>query len=293
MPWLALDTPSLAVGILRRRTLDACPSVSVGEYHGGLRWAECLLAADGALTPDAYMRIADRGLAHGLGDWVFAGALHDDPAWRLPELRAYARQWECDHGLAERMRQLAHGFVVDAAREILDTDPDVVGFTTTFMQTVPSLAVARELKRRRPDVRTVFGGASCDGPMGHALHRNHRFVDAVVRGEGELARPALLEHVAAGTAPRDVPGLCWWDGERSVANPEPTGGVPPDLVPVPDYDDWFADLAASPVAEYLSPYLFVEGSRGCWWGEKHQCTFCGLNGSSIAFRSKPAERFWA
>ena len=33
-----------------------------------------------------------------------------------------------------------------------------------------------------------------------------------------------------------------------------------------------------------------ETSRGCWWGEKRQCTFCGLNGGSIAFRAKPQER---
>ncbi|MGW3145512.1 RiPP maturation radical SAM C-methyltransferase [Streptomyces sp. NPDC001177] len=40
------------------------------------------------------------------------------------------------------------------------------------------------------------------------------------------------------------------------------------------------------------PQLVVEGARGCWWGEKHHCTFCGLNGSSMAFRAKPGERLW-
>jgi ribosomal peptide maturation radical SAM protein 1 len=61
---------------------------------------------------------------------------------------------------------------------------------------------------------------------------------------------------------------------------------------MPNYDTWFAVMASSPVTEYITPYLFIEGSRGCWWGEKHQCTFCGLNGSLIDFRSKPADRFW-
>jgi len=51
-------------------------------------------------------------------------------------------------------------------------------------------------------------------------------------------------------------------------------------------------MAGSPVNEYVTPFLYIEGSRGCWWGEKHQCTFCGLNGSLIDFRSKPADRFW-
>jgi ribosomal peptide maturation radical SAM protein 1 len=34
----------------------------------------------------------------------------------------------------------------------------------------------------------------------------------------------------------------------------------------------------------------MESSRGCWWGEKQHCTFCGLNGTSMAFRSKSAAR---
>jgi len=33
-----------------------------------------------------------------------------------------------------------------------------------------------------------------------------------------------------------------------------------------------------------------EASRGCWWGEKHHCTFCGLNGQSMKFRQKSADR---
>ena len=36
--------------------------------------------------------------------------------------------------------------------------------------------------------------------------------------------------------------------------------------------------------------MFVETSRGCWWGERMHCTFCGLNGATMAFRSKSAPR---
>jgi radical SAM superfamily enzyme YgiQ (UPF0313 family) len=35
----------------------------------------------------------------------------------------------------------------------------------------------------------------------------------------------------------------------------------------------------------------IESSRGCWWGEKAHCTFCGLNGGSMGFRTKSAGRF--
>jgi len=174
MPWLAVDTPSLALGILRRRVNEACPTIEASEYHGGIRWAEHLLRTTGGeLTPNDYYRIADKGLGYGLGDWVFAGALYGDERWRLAELRDHAKQWDLDLGLAERMRELAGRFVADAAADLLARDVDVVGFTTTFMQTVPSLALARELKRHKPTVRIVLGGANCDGPMGAVLHRHH------------------------------------------------------------------------------------------------------------------------
>jgi ribosomal peptide maturation radical SAM protein 1 len=30
--------------------------------------------------------------------------------------------------------------------------------------------------------------------------------------------------------------------------------------------------------------LFFETSRGCWWGERAHCKFCGLNGATMSFR---------
>jgi hypothetical protein len=38
------------------------------------------------------------------------------------------------------------------------------------------------------------------------------------------------------------------------------------------------------------PLLLPETARGCWWGEKHHCTFCGLNGATMAFRKKSPDR---
>ncbi|HZA22670.1 MAG TPA: hypothetical protein VFA32_08720, partial [Dehalococcoidia bacterium] len=36
--------------------------------------------------------------------------------------------------------------------------------------------------------------------------------------------------------------------------------------------------------------LTYESSRGCWWGQKHHCTFCGLNGETMSYRQKSAQR---
>jgi ribosomal peptide maturation radical SAM protein 1 len=63
-----------------------------------------------------------------------------------------------------------------------------------------------------------------------------------------------------------------------------------DDLPYPDFDDYFARLKSSPFAGLIEPLLFFETSRGCWWGQKHHCAFCGLNGASMAFRSKDPRR---
>ncbi|WP_432028166.1 RiPP maturation radical SAM C-methyltransferase [Streptomyces sp. 1222.5] len=293
MPWHPIDLPSLQLGLLNRIVRRARPGDEVTEFHGSLRWAEFLLEhSRGRLRPGDYTAVGSDAIFHGLGDWVFSGVLYDDPGWGLARLRDYAATRDVFVDTAVAMRPYAAEFVARCADEVLAAEPDVVGFTSTFMQNVPSLALARELKRRRAGLTVVFGGSNCDGPMGHALHRNHPFVDHVVRGEAEYAFPALLGHLDAGTAPDDVPGLCWWDGTLSRANAETRRTVAPADIPAPDYDQWQTALDASPVQEYVHPKLVVEGARGCWWGEKHHCTFCGLNGSAMAFRAKPGERLW-
>ncbi|WOX21449.1 RiPP maturation radical SAM C-methyltransferase [Streptomyces solicathayae] len=293
MPWQPIDLPSLQIGLLHALLTRTRPGDEVREFHGSLRWAEFLLdRTDGLLRPADHVEVGSDSIFDGLGDWVFSGVLYQDPDWGVATLAAYAERRGIPVDKAHAMRVHAAEFVARSAVEILVDEPDVVGFTSTFMQNVASLALAAELKRRRPGLTVVFGGSNCDGPMGHALHRNHPFVDHVVRGEGEYAFPALLGHLDAGTAPRDVPGLCWWDDGTSRANEESRRTVAPLDIPSPDYDVWAAEVEASPVAQYVRPKLVVEGARGCWWGEKHHCTFCGLNGSAMAFRAKPGARLW-
>jgi len=63
-----------------------------------------------------------------------------------------------------------------------------------------------------------------------------------------------------------------------------------DTLPIPDYDDYFAQLRSSSLTGEERPSLLFETSRGCWWGEKQHCTFCGLNGATMTYRSKSPKR---
>jgi ribosomal peptide maturation radical SAM protein 1 len=292
MPWHAVGRSSLAIGVLRAACAENGLPVP-STYYGGLRFAEFLLeCSDGKLAPYEYMAVSDIGFTHCLGDWVFAGALNG-PDFGLEGMAGYATRQGIPMRSVNAMREYADAFCDLVVDELIAFDPELVGFSTTFMQNVPSLAVARRLKRRRPDITVVFGGGNCDGPMGIALHREFSFVDLVLRGEADETFPQLLRALAAGDAEAlgTVPGLCWRDaGGRQRVNQQ-ARLVPPANIVKPDFDDWSAAFDASPVSGHVDPELVVESSRGCWWGQVHHCTFCGLNGTSMAFRAKSSAAF--
>src|SRR5215204_1642850 len=62
--------------------------------------------------------------------------------------------------------------------------------------------------------------------------------------------------------------------------------------PAPEFDEYFyarkegGYQSWEGAQEVLLP---IETARGCWWGVKNHCTFCGLNRSGMEFRSKRVE----
>ena len=107
---------------------------------------------------------------------------------------------------------------------------------------------------------------------------------------GQQFEKRFIECLATGVPPADVPGLVHRVGGVSVT----TGpGIPLarlDDLPVPDFSDYFRDLAASGAQADVVPVLLFETARGCWWGAKSHCTFCGINGGAMAFRAKSQAR---
>jgi ribosomal peptide maturation radical SAM protein 1 len=308
MPWAAVDSPSLALGILKQEVSDL-RGVEVSTVYANIDWADWLAARSPFQGGDHIHLFGFRDYAvysietyfRGLGDWTFSAALHGVQSWRVAEFRDVL----CA-GLEPRLieltvalHEMAPAFIDELADRLVADGPDVIGLTTTFQQNAASLALARAVKSRNPRIVTVFGGANCDGPQGEALHRNFGFVDHVVRGEGEAAFRALLgvlrKQPAADARPSlaAIAGLCWRDerGESTV-NTMPGGGLSLTGCPkVPDFSEYFARFASSTLPKRCQPRLVVEGSRGCWWGQKHHCTFCGLNGAFMEFRSKSPAAF--
>jgi ribosomal peptide maturation radical SAM protein 1 len=162
-----------------------------------------------------------------------------------------------------------------------------------MFQTLPSLAVARVLKARAPEKWIVFGGSHCEGEMGLALHESYPWIDFVCRGEGERLLVDLVGELASeAPAFAALSGLVWRDGGVTRAGDEHCERLDDlDRLPHPAYDDWLEQLHRTAPSITLDDLeLPLETSRGCWYGQKHHCTFCGLNGASLRFRSKSTGR---
>lgn len=255
------------------------------------------------------------------GEWTFAAAAFGDDAERIRLDTEYLRQiseaserhpavWRGARGqqlVAElvALRAAATRFTDEAARRVLATGARVVGCTSTFEQHVASLALLRRIRELDPEVVTMLGGANCETVMGQTTHRCFPWVDFVVSGEADglisgLCRLALDGRRDADPSelPRGVlgPGHRQGGGGPASAVFAGTGLAGPtlpravfndlDSLPTPRFDDYFATLAASLLRTRIRPGLPLETSRGCWWGAVHQCTFCGLNGTGMGFRSK-------
>ncbi|MCX4679484.1 RiPP maturation radical SAM C-methyltransferase [Streptomyces sp. NBC_01433] len=294
MPWSPIDLPSLALGILKRSVDERVPGASATVLHANLEFTDWITSRT-EFTADDYEYYALSSYFMGCGDWVFSSALYDDPSWREAEFTEAMRTRlkKSRIKMSHELHRLAPDFVAEIAQRIVDEEPDVVGFTSTFQQNTAALAAAKHVKRLAPHIRTVMGGANCDAEQGAALHRNFPFVDYVVRGEGEAAFPELLNALATGESPAGVSGLCHrTDDGVSTVNAMASSPLPPATILAPDYSGYFERLASSAARNWVEPKLVVEGARGCWWGEKHHCTFCGLNGSFMQFRSKSPDVFY-
>ncbi|HUH95912.1 MAG TPA: RiPP maturation radical SAM C-methyltransferase [Anaerolineales bacterium] len=190
-----------------------------------------------------------------------------------------------------RLRAKVGPFLDECVASVDWNEYAIVGFTSVFEQNVASLALARRLKERYPHLKIVFGGANCDGAMGPALHRLFHFVDYVCVGEGDLNFPLLVKDILAGAPVGDIPGIVRREDGRSVPPAQINAPVRDmDIVPFPVYDDYVAQIKDGDLMADMEPRLFLETSRGCWWGEKQHCTFCSLNGTMMQYRSKSPQR---
>lgn len=144
---------------------------------------------------------------------------------------------------------------------------DIVGFSCYVWNIGYSLALARELKARNPQVLIVMGGPQIPEEAQSFLEA-HPWVDLCVQGEGERPFLELLQRVETRDW-RGIAGLSWRDSEgvfKSQA-PRPRSRDLSDF-PSPYLNGVFEPLLrAHPRQAWIALW---ETNRGC----PFSCTFC-------------------
>jgi ribosomal peptide maturation radical SAM protein 1 len=280
-PFAGLDRPSLAAHVLQACAGEAGVVVRVlyanlllGAVIGELNYEAVCYAPSGAL----------------LGERFFVAAAYDAPPFghdlghltyfdNSPE--SYDDEIEIDLIELQRVEPEVRKWADVVAEAVIARGYKVVGCTTTFEQTAASVALLDRIKKLRPETVTIIGGANCDGEMAEGILSLDARIDYVFSGESEVSFPEFMRRALAGELP----------AERIVRG-QPCMNL--DALPTPDFAEYYEQFALaipdSALAQNNVILLPYESSRGCWWGEKHHCTFCGLNAQTMKHREKSPDR---
>ena len=236
---------------------DMCGMAMGDDLAGECAFSKCAYDLDGSVIPDNYCSQDDVArLKEKIG--------HSSGMGVSPE------EWEHTEALC--------ALLIDrATREIVALKPQIIGFSCILQQLNASIALARMIKRDLPETICALGGYNCEGAMGEEI-ADRGFFDYVFQGEADFTFVNFCtNYLCHGALPAERLIRC--------APPEDLNSIP-----MPDYTDYFEQSRPFTLEQRIIPF---ESSRGCWWGQKHQCSFCGINSPTNRFRSKSAEKVFA
>jgi len=291
MPFAELAAPSIALlqlkTVLERRFGDA---VRIDIHH--VNHDAALFLGDFPL----YKHImSNAGYATGVGDWFFRSAAFAETEDNADDYLSLYYPSNDEISLSVRRavqdKRPHLDTFLDAMIEKYDlAEANIVGFTSIFSQTTASVAMAARLKGINPGIITLMGGPACTGQMGREFSERFESIDYVFSGPGLVSFPRLVANYLAENmaACNDINGVfsktnaTRWDVNDKDAVLGEDLDINENLLL--DYHPFLDALETAFPDGHPKPRLLFETSRGCWWGERATCRFCGLNGPSVCFR---------
>ena len=235
------------------------PPWGVGNPHVGIAYLSSFLRHRGHRVHTYDMNI---DLFHRAGPEL-------SPLWFMEHYKLWGEAEP-----PERMAELLGDHLDRAMDAITKHEAPVVGLSCTCSNLEFILDVAGEVRRCRPDVKTVLGGPGTNSEPHRERIRCSGVVDAFVVGEGEKALDVYVRHVLAGHPCCDEPGLHTRENGSWTGNP-PSMDTPLDDYPSPDFLGFNLDA----YEERALPIVF---SRGCWG----RCSYCEISLLWQAHRSR-------
>lgn len=271
-PFSLADFPSLGVEILQNITREK-------NIRCSILYANMLFAEYIGIEKYRYITSRLMSLYDLIGERIFAKAAYSD----MPEM-GY-NQESYNDGIIENfydshynISSVATRWVEFLSEKIAKLPIKLVGITTGHQQTNAAIALINYIKKQNPKIITFVGGSACDGDLAEGVLSLSENIDYVFSGESELSWTHFLEQYLSQNLPcvKIIPS-------EYLANLD---DIPLDEKTYEDYAQQFGILNG----ENSKISLLYETSRGCWWGEKHKCAFCGVNGWNKHYRSKSEEK---
>jgi radical SAM superfamily enzyme YgiQ (UPF0313 family) len=157
-------------------------------------------------------------------------------------------------------------FIEHFTKEILSSDPTLIGFSITTQLDPISRAIRKRIKALS-DIPIVLGGSYT--PFIPQNHYQDLLVneaaDFMVVGMGDLAFPRLYEAICDNRPPSNIPNI-YFKTENALEGTPPEIIQDLDALPFPDFSQFSLDKYFAP--ERIIP---IQSSRGCSWGH---CSFC-------------------
>lgn len=286
MPWAMTNQPSLQAGLLC--SLSSRAGISAKTFYANLAFAS-------SMNWNQYEEFC--GFHNHAADWLFSETVFGAFKPNVPESEPadffdFARlHGNDDSGLQklQKLKAVVEACLQECLSSVAWEDVRIVGFTTTMLQPLPALAFAKLLKSKHPHLKILMGGAGCQEVMGCAMHRNFAFIDGVVDGEADRTIVPLVRSLLDGDDAITLPGVHWRNQSGRVEFVPPNPPTDLNSYPVPQFDDFFEQSAIVENPGLNNVRLPFEASRGCWWGERNHCAFCGLNGTTMKQRDRPTQ----
>ncbi|MDA8241079.1 MAG: radical SAM protein [Nitrospiraceae bacterium] len=180
-----------------------------------------------------------------------------------------------------------HGY--DEIRKRIEASKPHVVATTAITATINDcLKVCALAKEINPEVITVLGNVHPNFMWEEIMKDHHDSVDYIVRGEGEITLPELLDCRFAKDDPSKVKGVVLWNGRKALAT------TAREYIQDLDSIDGAWDLVDWDIYTYRpkrdSVLAIVNSSRGC----NQYCSFCSQQLFwSRKWRAKSPEKFVA
>jgi ribosomal peptide maturation radical SAM protein 1 len=290
MPFAAANLPSIALAQLR-----SVVQRELGDrVHCDVHYMNLDFVGYLGLPLFQAVSLSVQANTSGLGDWFFSQeAFPQLPDRSEAYLNRHFSEQRAELDLMKApllaKRRTVGDFLAHLIARYRLTDYQMIAFTSMFSQNVACFAMARALKKRRSDLKIVMGGANCESPMGNVIVERVPEIDFVFSGPALRSFPRLVSHLLAG----DEEACHHIGGVLSRPKLAAGGGAAAEIgeeldidVDVPiDYDDYLAAFDERLRGTALVPKIPFETSRGCWWGERSHCTFCGLNGMTMKYRA--------